>query len=303
MRNARFCVRRECSNVVDLSAGANVVIIGGGKMGEGILGGWLLAEQGPAACLDSSSFCVVEPDEQRRVYLMQRYGISCVADVADVAGVFGDRKADIVVLAVKPQVMMSVLREVVACAAFADDESRPLFISIAAGLTTARIEEALPAGARLVRVMPNMPLLVGAGATSVTSGAHALAEDALLVRDLFASLGVAVIVAEADMDATCALNGSGPAYVAAMIESLRDAGVAEGLEANVAEELALQTVLGTALLIRESGQSPAQVRESICSPGGTTLAALEAMDSAGFDAVFRAGVAAAVRRSKELASC
>lgn len=274
-----------------------MVVVGAGKMGEAILSGWLAAEEGPAADLVPESFTAVNPGAERRQALEERYGVACLEDASLVEA------ADVVVLAVKPQVMMDVLVVMRENAAFAGGERGPLFVSIAAGLSTSRLEEALPPGARLVRVMPNMPLLVGAGAASVTAGSAVLGGDLELVRDLFASLGSAVVVSEKDMDATCALNGSGPAYVAAMVEALRDAGVEQGLDAATAQDLALQTVLGTALLIKETGGDPAAVRESICSPGGTTLAALDAMAAAGFDSVFSAGVSAAVRRSKELASC
>lgn len=274
-----------------------VVIVGGGKMGEAILAGWLASDLGPAAHLGVASFVVVNPGEERRALLEQRYGVACCADVREID------QADIVVLAVKPQVMSGVLADISENPAFCGGEEGPLFVSIAAGLTTARLEALLPAGSRLVRTMPNMPLQLAAGATAVTAGASASKEDLDLVRDLFAALGKAIVVAEEDMDAVCAISGSGPAYVAAMIESLTAAGLAEGLSAEVAQSLALQTVLGTALLIDETGRSPEEVRVSICSPGGTTLAALSAMEEAGFDRVFSAGVAAAVRRSKELASC
>jgi len=274
-----------------------VVIVGGGKMGEAILAGWLASDQACAAELGVSNFVVVNPGEERRAILGQRYGVVCLSDVREVT------QADIVVLAVKPQVMAGVLSDMSENPAFDGGQAGPLFISIAAGLTTARLQEMLPAEARLVRTMPNMPLQLAAGATAVTAGAYVREGDVAKVLELFAALGVSLEVAEEDMDAVCAISGSGPAYVAAMIEALTSAGVSEGLSPEVAESLALQTVLGTALLIDETGQSPEAVRKSICSPGGTTLAALSAMEDAGFDNVFSAGVAAAVRRSKELASC
>lgn len=274
-----------------------VAVVGGGKMGEAIFAGWIASDQGPAAALSSEDFTVVAPRAERREALEQRYGVNCVPSVSDV------READIVILSVKPQVMASVLEEMSGNAVFEGGQDGPLFISIAAGLTTSRLEEGLPQGARLVRTMPNMPLQLAAGATALTAGAYASDADIDLAQALFAALGKAVVVAEGDMDAVCAVSGSGPAYVAAMIESMTAAGFRQGLSEQVAESLALQTVLGTALLIDETGQSPAAVRKSICSPGGTTLAALSAMEEAGFDAVFDAGVAAAVRRSKELASC
>lgn len=280
-----------------LSSDARIAVIGGGKMGEAILGGWIASSEGPAQGLGAGSFVVADPGPERRVYLTECYGVECVADASEIP------YCDIAVLAVKPQVMMGVLEGLADSRAFDRPAQGPLFVSIAAGLATDRLVEALPAGARLVRVMPNMPLLVGAGATSVCPSASSSESDVELVRDLFACLGVARVVDEADMDATCALSGSGPAYVAAMIEALRDAGARQGLDADLAETLALETVWGTCKLMKDKGQAPADVRIAVCSPGGTTLAALDAMGAAGFNEVFEAGVAAAVRRSKELSAC
>ena len=274
------------------------LIIGGGKMGEAILAGWIAASTGSAAAIGAADIEVVNPGSERRAHLNRTYGVACVADVSDVA-----QKPDVVVLAVKPQVMGGVLESIASLEAFAGGGQGPLFVSIAAGLTTASLERLLPQDAYVVRVMPNMPLAIGAGASGVCGGANASIAHVELVADLFGCLGKAVVVAESDMDAVCALSGSGPAYVAALIESMRDAAAAQGLDADLAEQLALQTVLGTARLIDETGQSPAATRESICSPGGTTLAALDAMAAAGFDEAIGAGVDAAVRRSKELARC
>ncbi len=275
-------------------AAPRVVIIGGGKMGEAILSGWLAQNEGVLSALSPESFVVVDPGEERRAYLEDTYQVSCLADAREVSA-----EADVVVLAVKPQVMMDMLATIQDKPEFAN----ALFVSIAAGLTTERLEEALPGGAHLVRVMPNTPLMVGKGASGVCGGSCADADEVALVRDLFGALGVARVVDEADMDAVCAVSGSGPAYVAAMVEALRDAGAQLGLDAQVAEDLALQTVFGTASLMLETGQSPETCRVAVCSPGGTTLAALDAMYAAGFNHVFEAGVSAAARRSKELSAC
>ena len=272
-------------------------IIGGGKMGEAILSGWLASAQAPADELKPEAFIVANPGEAKRSRLAETYGVECVADAADVA------QADVVILAVKPQVMSDVLAVVRENPCFGGGADGPLFISIAAGLTCERLLAQLPADARLVRVMPNMPLTIGAGASGVTGAPGADEADVRYVADLFGCLGAAVVVEESQMDAVCALSGSGPAYVAALVESLRDAAAAHGLEADLAEQLAIQTVYGTAHLMAVEGQDPAELRESICSPGGTTLAALDAMQTAGFDEVFRAGIDAAVRRSQELAQC
>lgn len=282
---------------MSVGAKTRIVVVGGGKMGEAMVAGWVAAAEGVARPLSGANFTVVEPTAARRDFLVERYGVTCVESVAELSGV------DVVVLAVKPQVMMAVLAQLTENTAFVDGARNALFVSIAAGLPTARIEAALPSAARLVRCMPNTPLMVGKGATAVCAGACATAEDVETVRLLFACLGVAHVVDEADIDAVCGVSGSGPAYVAAFVEALRDAGVAQGLAPGVAEELALQTVLGTASLIKETAQAPEAVREAVCSPGGTTLAALDAMNAAGFANVIDAGVAAAVRRSKELGSC
>ena len=275
----------------------SVVIVGGGKMGEAILSGWLSSQVGVAAAIGPENILVVNPGQEKRDRLASLSGVACVADVSEV------QAADLVVLAVKPQVMFSVLEDVCINAAFSGGVSGPLFVSIAAGLETMRLVEALPEGARLVRVMPNTPLMVGKGASALCAAEGTPAQDVELIRELFSCMGVAHVVDEADMDAVCALSGSGPAYVAAMIEALRDAAVRQGLDFGLAESLALQTVLGEAQLIEQTGVTPEQARLAVCSPGGTTLAALDAMNAAGFAQVFDAGVEAAVIRSKELAQC
>ena len=288
-----------------------IVVVGGGKMGEAILSGWISAQTGAAADISAYDIVVVEPGEERRNYLVETHGVTCVPDVANVPA---DEAPDVVVLSVKPQVMMGVLEGLRTLEAFGATvpaaatpapapATAPLFISIAAGLTTEKLAGGLPEGAPLVRVMPNMPLMVGQGASGVCASATSTPEQVSYVADLFGCLGRAVVVDEADMDAVCAVSGSGPAYVAAMIEAMRDAAAARGLDAQLAETLALQTVLGTAQLITETGVSPKTAREAICSPGGTTLAALDAMNAAGFAQVFDAGIEAAIVRSKELAQC
>lgn len=277
-----------------LTEDSRVVIIGGGKMGEAILGGLIACADAPADCLSADNFIVADPGAERRAYLTETYGVACVDDASAV------EKADLVVLSVKPQVMMAVLQGVCENPAFAGGPQGPLFVSIAAGLATARIEGALPADSRLVRVMPNTPLLVSEGAAAVCCGANASEAETQLVRDLFGCMGEACIVDESQMDAICAISGSGPAYVAAMIEALRDAGVEQGLDRDLAERMALQTVYGTSALILRTGQTPEQTRINVCSPGGTTLAALDAMQAEGFNQVFAAGVQAAVRRGEEL---
>lgn len=283
-----------------MPAAMRIALIGGGKMGEAILAGWLAAQEGPAASLAAESFTVVNPGRERRDHLKDAYGVACCADAAELAAA---EPFDMAVLAVKPQVMTEVLPVLSSLAPFQGGPAGPLFVSIAAGITTDALAQGLPAAAPVVRVMPNTPLQVGAGASAVCGGACADSAQVGFVRELFGCLGCAVEVDESQMDAVCALSGSGPAYVAAMIEALTAAAAEEGLPAALAQKLAVQTVLGTASLIDATGISPRDARLAVCSPGGTTLAALEAMDEAGFSQVFAAGVHAAARRSKELAQC
>lgn len=271
-----------------------VLVVGAGKMGEALVAGWLRARTGPASDIDASCVTTVNRSAERRAYLAATYGVVPVADIAEAP------RADVVVLAVKPQVMGDVLQGAAQLASFQGAARGPLFVSIAAGLSTERLAALLPEAARIVRVMPNMPLMVGEGASGVCTGRSTLPSDGGYVRDLFACLGEAVLVDEEAMDAVCALSGSGPAYVAAFVEALSAAGARAGLDAALSERLAVRTVLGTARYLVETGSSPAQTREAVCSPGGTTLAGLAALDRAGFSHAIDEGVAAAAARSKEL---
>ncbi len=260
------------------------------------MAGLISSPQHAAHDLSEASFVVANPGRERRQCLQERYGVSCVEDAALIT-----EAPDVVFIAVKPQLISSVLTSLRDLPAYGGKAGTgPLFVSVAAGITTKRLRELLPEGARVVRTMPNTPLLVGAGMTAVVGDGGASDEDVDLVYGLFACLGRAVVVDELQMDAVCAVSGSGPAYVAAMVESMRDGGVKQGLSYDLAETLALQTVLGTARLIHETNQAPQDVRRAVCSPGGTTLAALDAMDKAGFSAAVEKGVAAATQRSFEL---
>lgn len=269
----------------------DIVIVGGGKMGEAILAGLLDMFANTEEAATGNTLAVVNPGAQRRAYLANTYAVATFASVAEVSS------ASLAILAVKPQVMPSVLEELAQCAW----ASNALFISIAAGITTTALEAALPVGAHVVRAMPNTPLLVGHGATALCSGTCASASDINLATDLFGAMGQAVVVEEGHMDAVTAISGSGPAYVAALAEAMAAAGTEAGLDLQLAETLAVATIEGTGALLRETGQGAAQVREAVCSPGGTTLAALQAMEEAGYSQSIGAGVQAAIKRSKELA--
>ena len=177
-----------------------------------------------------------------------------------------------------------------------------LVVSIAAGISCARLESLLPDGTAVVRVMPNTPALVREGMSVVSGGTEASAEHVDFVREIFSVLGDAIVLDERYQDAATAVSGSGPAYVALFIDALTRAGVRHGLSREVAERLAVRTVAGTAALIDITGQHPEQVIDGVASPGGTTIAGIEALESGGVRAAVSAAVTAAVGRAKELGS-
>ncbi|MCS7049839.1 MAG: pyrroline-5-carboxylate reductase, partial [Verrucomicrobiae bacterium] len=205
--------------------------------------------------------------------------------------------ADVVVLAVKPQQMSEAL------AAWRPKQTgKELVISIAAGIPTSRIERELGGRPRVVRVMPNTPALVGAGASALCRGAYATEDDLACAEFIMRAVGIVVRVDESLMDAVTALSGSGPAYVFHLAEALMAAGEAQGLDAATARELTVQTIWGAARLLRESGRNAAELREQVTSPGGTTAAALAVFRERGLMEIYREAVAAATRRGRELAA-
>ena len=185
-------------------------------------------------------------------------------------------------------------------------EARPhftdkhLLVSIAAGVTLARMESVLPPGARVVRVMPNTPALVGASASAFALGKSAIAEDGQLAQKLFSSVGVAYQVKESLLDAVTGLSGSGPAYVFLMIEALSDGGVAAGLPRDIATKLAAQTLLGSAKLLLETGQHPGALKDMVTSPGGTTIEGIHELEKGGLRAALMNAVRAAADKSRKL---
>ncbi len=203
--------------------------------------------------------------------------------------------SDLIVLAVKPQMMDDVLAEIAPTF-----DTRSLLMSIAAGVPLARIEGALPQGTRVVRVMPNTPCLIRRGASAFSLGAHATPEDAQLVSQLLSAVGYALQLPEDLLDVVTGLSGSGPAFVYTMVEGMANAGVAQGLSPDDALRLAAHTVAGGAAMVLETGNSPAELRDAVTSPGGTTVAGLAALREHGFTEAIAAAVEQATRRSREL---
>jgi pyrroline-5-carboxylate reductase len=203
--------------------------------------------------------------------------------------------AEILVLAVKPDQVAGALAEIRNHTA-----KKHLLISIAAGVPLAKLEAGLGTGARVIRVMPNTPALVGSSATGFASGKSATAADAETAKKLFSSVGVAFQVKEGLLDAVTGLSGSGPAYVYLFIESLSDGGVAAGLPRDVATQLAAQTVLGGAKMVLETGQHPGALKDMVTSPGGTTIEGLHELEKGKLRGTVMSAVRAATEKSKKL---
>lgn len=212
------------------------------------------------------------------------------------------KNATIVILAVKPQVMSDALKPL-SDSIKTVTATRPIVVSIAAGIPIAKLEGALPIGTRVVRVMPNTPCLIGRGASGLATGSAASTDDARLISELLATVGLVETVPEPLLDAVTGLSGSGPAYVFQMIEALSDGGVKMGLPRAIATRLAAQTLVGAAEMLLTTGQHPGALKDSVTSPGGTTIAGLHAMELGGVRAALMDAVEAATLRSRELGLC
>ncbi len=268
-----------------MSLDKKIAFLGGGNMAEALLKGLIAAGTAkPDQVLVSDIF----PD--RLEHLRKTYGIIIQRNNIDAA-----REAGIVLLSVKPQVIEKVMTEI----APAMDDTK-LVISIAAGVTIGRMEKALGEKTRVVRVMPNTPALVMAGAAGIAAGKNANSDDISLVQLIFSSVGRSVVVDEKLMDAVTGLSGSGPAYVFMIIDALSDAGVKEGLPRALALELAAQTVYGSAKMVLETKEHPGKLRDMVTSPGGTTIEGLHALEKGKLRATLMNAVEAATARSKEL---
>jgi pyrroline-5-carboxylate reductase len=268
-----------------MSSPLKVGFLGAGKMATALAQGFLRA-----GLVQPGHLMASDPYEPARAAFAKDTGARATAANAEVASA-----ATTLVLAVKPDQVDGVLAEI-----RPHFSEQHLLLSIAAGVPLARMEKALPAGARAVRVMPNTPALLGASASAFAPGAHARPEDAALAQKLFASVGVVFQVKESLLDAVTGLSGSGPAYAFLLIEALSDGGVAAGLPRDVATKLAAQTLLGAARMVLETGQHPGALKDQVTSPGGTTIEGLHELEKAGVRGALINAVRAATEKSRKL---
>jgi pyrroline-5-carboxylate reductase len=265
-------------------AGPQVAILGAGVMGETLLSGLVRAGR------RVDDLLVGEKRRERATELTERYGVTVVGNVE------AAQKADTLALVVKPQDMGDLLAEIA-------PHVRPgqLVVSLAAGITTSFIESRLPEGVAVVRVMPNTPALVDEGMAAISRGSHCDESHLEEAEALMASTGHVIRVPERQQDAVTAISGSGPGYLFFVVESMIEAGVHLGLPRGTATELVVQTMVGSAKLLRETGEHPTVLRERVTSPGGTTAAAIRELEDHKVRAAFLTAMEAARNRSRALA--
>ena len=262
----------------------STAIIGAGVMGETLLSGLVRAGR------RVDQLMVGEKRAERARELEERYGVAVVSNREAAA------KADTVALVVKPQDMGEVLEEI-----GPDLRAGQLLVSLAAGITTSFIEARVPDGVAVVRVMPNTPALVDEGMAAISPGSHCDESHLTEAESLMASTGKVLRIPEKQMDAVTAISGSGPAYIFFVVESMIEAGVHLGLPRATATDLVVQTLVGSAAMLRETGSHPVVLREQVTSPGGTTASALRELEVHRVRAAFLAAMEAARNRSRELA--
>ncbi len=262
-----------------------VGLIGGGQMGEALVRGMI-----EARLFSPEKIMVAEPELARQDYLRATYSVEVAADAIVLS-----EACSIIIVAVKPQIIGSVLSR------YRPGITRQhLVISIAAGITIKRLEQELGADVRIIRVMPNTPALVLAGASALSPNAKASLEDLETAKRIFSAIGTCVELSENLLDAVTGLSGSGPGYVFAFIEAMIDGGVLAGLPRPVAEQLVLHTVYGSARLAMETGEPAAVLKGRVTSPGGTTITGLEVLENSGFRGAVMTAVKAATERSRDM---
>jgi pyrroline-5-carboxylate reductase len=264
--------------------GKRLAVIGCGNMGSAVVRGLLGVKWTTPGQVVAS-----HPKKERAAAIAKALGIECLTSNLKAA-----ESADVVLLGVKPLIMPEVLAELRGAVA-----KGTLVLSMAAGVKTRTIEDALP-GVPVVRSMPNLAATVGLGATAISPGAHASKAHVALARQVFEAVGTVEEVPEKLMDAVTGLSGTGPMYVFHLVEAMADAGVKVGLSRDVASRLAIQTLIGSAHLARDSHLHSAALKDQVTSPGGTAIAALHVLRREGFQAIVMDAVEAATRRAQEL---
>jgi pyrroline-5-carboxylate reductase len=266
---------------------SSIVFIGGGNMASCIIGGMI------ANGFDADNIMVSEPGAESRKRLEDSYGIKTTTD--NRAAV---KQADIIVLAVKPQIMNGVAADLAQSL-----DHRPALVSIAAGIPLMALENWLGSTSAIIRAMPNTPAMVLSGATGLFANAQVGTEQKALVEKIFAAIGYACWVEnEAQIDAVIAVSGSGPAYFFRIMEIMQQVGQELGLPQQVAQDLSLKTALGAARMATESGINPTQLREQVTSPGGTTQAALQTFEEQGLEEIFRKAMSSALTRAEVMSA-
>jgi pyrroline-5-carboxylate reductase len=265
--------------------GKTVGFVGAGNMAEALIKGLL-----EASLVAPDAIHAADVRAERLGQLDRQYGIRSAASNQELVG-----RADVIVLAVKPQIITPVLQEIRGALT-----RQKLMISVAAGVSTARLRENLQGEPRLIRVMPNTPALVLEGVTAIAKARGLEAGDLETAEEIFNAVGKVVVLDEELMDAVTGLSGSGPAYVAVVIESLADGGVKMGLDRITAMTLATQTVLGAARLLAQTGLHPGALKDMVSSPGGTSIAGIAALEEGGIRTTFIKAVERATVRSREL---
>jgi pyrroline-5-carboxylate reductase len=260
-------------------------LVGAGKMATALAKGFI-----QRGLVGSNQVMASDPMDGARTTFAQNVGSPAVASNTDVA-----RHAHVLFIAVKPGQVAGALVEM-----REHLSHRPLIISIAAGISLSKLEAGLPAGAKVIRAMPNTPALVGQSAIAYALGTSATSAESHLAQKLFSAVGLAFEVKENLMDAVTGLSGSGPAYVYMIIEAMSDGGVAQGLPRDVATQLAAQTVLGSARMVLETGLHPGSLKDMVTSPGGTTIEGIHELEKAGVRGAFMNAVRAASEKSRKL---
>ena len=262
----------------------NLALIGGGNMGEALLAGILRA-----GLVAADKIWVTDVRQERLEYLQQTYGVQVTPHNPQAVA-----QAEIIILAVKPQQLKPILAQIRPVA------QQKLAISIAAGVKLETLHQFLGDDVHLVRVMPNLPAVVGAGISALCPWKSTTTMELQTAMGLFGCVGETVVVEEHLLDAVTGLSGSGPGFVMVIIESLADAGVKAGLPRDISLKLAIQTLMGSAMLLKQKGLHPAQIKDMVTSPGGTTIAGIQVLECGGLRATLMEAVEAATLRAAEL---